>query len=77
MLADIYLNNGIIYLTQNINTNGQSLTYTSPVRLRPNGGPGTITIDTSTGSSAPFGAVAFTKLSMMTMLGRPPAGSIP
>ena len=44
---------GIIYLTQNINTNGSNLTYNSPVRLRPYAGPGnTITITTGGGSVA-------------------------
>ena len=49
--TDIYNDNGIIYLTKNIATGGYGITYNSPVRLRPNAGPGNnITIDT-TGSS--------------------------
>ena len=51
LTLDIYNSNGIIYLTENINTGGQSINFAQPVRLRPSVGPGnTISILTGGGS---------------------------
>ena len=53
LTLDIYNGNGIIYLTENINTGGQSIDFAQPVRLRPSAGPGNgITIATGGGSVA-------------------------
>jgi hypothetical protein len=48
--TDLYNNAGTIYLTKNINSGGQPVTFVQPVRLRPDAGPGsTITITSGNG----------------------------
>ena len=54
LTTDLYGNNGVIYITQNISSNGNDVVYVQPVQLQ-----ATATIDTSTGGSAPYGNITF------------------
>ncbi|WP_460057645.1 beta strand repeat-containing protein [Spirochaeta dissipatitropha] len=56
--TDIFAGSGTIYLTKDIASSGQNISFLQPVRLRPEVGS-LITIDTRTWTSAPYGNLTF------------------